>query len=50
MAELEEARQAAEAANKAKSEFLSNMSHDIRTPMKVQYRCRRSWPNWSTVL
>ena len=31
--ELEEARRAAEYANKAKSEFLSNMSHDIRTPM-----------------
>ncbi len=31
--EIEEARKAAEKANKAKSEFLSNMSHDIRTPM-----------------
>ncbi len=31
--ELDEARKAAEHANRAKSEFLSNMSHDIRTPM-----------------
>jgi len=31
--ELEEARQAAEAATQAKSEFLANMSHEIRTPM-----------------
>ena len=30
---LDEARQAAEAANQAKSEFLANMSHEIRTPM-----------------
>lgn len=31
----EEARQAAESANVAKSRFLSNMSHDIRTPMNA---------------
>ena len=32
---LEEALKAAEAANQAKSNFLSNMSHDIRTPMNA---------------
>ncbi|MCI8416916.1 MAG: response regulator [Lachnospiraceae bacterium] len=33
MQDLDEAREEAIQANKAKSEFLSNMSHDIRTPM-----------------
>ncbi len=35
ISELKALQEAAEAANKAKSSFLSNMSHEIRTPMNA---------------
>jgi PAS domain S-box-containing protein len=47
--DLRKAKEAAEQANKAKSEFISNMTHDIRTPLTgiigISEMLERSAPN-----
>ncbi len=40
-ADLLEARKTAEAANRVKSDFLSNISHELRTPMHVILNCAK---------
>ena len=40
-ADLQKARKAAEAANRVKSDFLSNISHELRTPMHVILNCAK---------
>ena len=45
VAELEEAKLAAEGANRAKSEFLANMSHELRTPLNAIMGYAQILPN-----